>query len=192
MKSYASATETQLIREFQKGNNMALEVLVNRYKNMIFTSILILVKDRHLAEDILQDVFVKVITQLRSDKYKDGGRFSSWIMCIARNHSLDTIRKNGKIDNVELSETELNEISMDILEDAQSKIMKSQSYNKLSDMLSYIPYEQREVIILRLFGELSFKEIAELTDSTVNTSMGRVRYGIVNLRKLMAQHQIVL
>lgn len=192
MKSFADATDTQLIRVFQNGEQQALEELVNRYKNKIFSSILFLVKDVHLAEDIFQEVFIKIIDTLRSNRYNEEGKFLPWALRCAHNHCVDYFRKIKNTYLVASDASLVFERIGDIGNNADLKILKSQTHEKLRLMLDYLPEEQKEVIVLRHFANMSFKEIASITDTSINTALGRMRYALLNLRKMIVENEIVL
>ncbi len=193
MLSFANRSDSQLIRSFTDGDHAALEELVRRYKDRIYTSILFLVKDKYLAEDLFQDVFIKIIDTIRNNKYNDEGKFLSWAMRIAHNLCVDHFRK------VKRSPSILNNDGQDVFdwlhfsdETAETRVMKRQSHDRVQRMLEQLPEEQKEVIVLRHYANLSFKEIAELTNCSINTALGRMRYGLINLRKMMLEKQIAL
>ena len=193
MKTLNLASDTQLIRAFQEGNANALEILVNRYKDKIFTSIYLLVKDKYLAEDIFQDVFIRIIDTLKSGRYTDEGKFLPWAMRIAHNMCVDHFRKVKRTPTIKTSEDrDIFEVLNFSEAGADHKMMSSQSHDRVRKMVDMLPEDQREVIILRHYAELSFKEIAELTQCSINTALGRMRYGLINLRKMMTDKQIAL
>jgi len=159
----------------------------------VYTSILFLVKDKYLAEDLFQDVFIKIIDTIRQNRYNDEGKFISWAMRIAHNLCVDHFRR------VKRSPTMINGEGKDVFdwlhfsdETAESNMMRRQSHDRVQRMLEQLPEEQKEVIVLRHYGNLSFKEIAEITNCSINTALGRMRYGLINLRKLMTEKQISL
>ncbi len=194
MKTLNQASDTQLIHAFQERNaNDALEVLINRYKDKIFSSILFLVKDKYLAEDLFQDVFIKVIDTLKSNKYSEEGKFLPWALRISHNLCIDYFRKVKRTPPIKTSDNkDIFETINAVEESTETKLMTSQSHEKVRNMLNLLPEDQREVIVLRHFADLSFKEIAEITNSSINTALGRMRYGLINLRKLMLEKQIAL
>lgn len=194
MRSIINLTDQQLIQLFINGDANALEDLINRHKDRIFTSIVILVKDRNLAEDIFQEVFIKIIDTLRSGSYTDEGKFLPWALRIAHNLCVDHFRKAKRTPVVYNKSEEYDMFdNLNITEDgAEGKIMKSQTHEKVRQMLDLLPEDQREVIVLRHFANLSFKEIAEKTNCSINTALGRMRYGLINLRKMMVEHQVAL
>jgi RNA polymerase sigma-70 factor (ECF subfamily) len=194
MRPSSSITDNQLIQLFINGDSRALEDLVNRHKERIFTSIVILVKDRNLAEDVFQDVFIKIIDTFRSGNYTDEGKFLPWALRIAHNLCVDHFRK-VKRTPVVLNKSEEYDMfeNMNITEEgAESRIMRDQSHENVRRMLDMLPEDQREVIVLRHFANMSFKEIADKTHCSINTALGRMRYGLINLRKLMNEYQVAL
>lgn len=193
MAIYQELTDNQLIAAFYDGDLKALESLVNRYKDRIYTSIFFLVKDKYLAEDLFQDVFIKIIDTIRQNRYNDEGKFLSWALRIAHNLCVDHFRKVKRSPAIRTTD------GYDIMEWIQTpddspekKMIRTQSYDRVRRMLDLLPEEQREVIVLRHYGNMSFKEIAGLTNTSINTALGRMRYGLINLRKMMAEKQIAL
>ena len=194
MRSISNLNDQQLIQLFVNGDATALEDLINRHKDRIFTSIVILVKDKNLAEDIFQEVFIKIIDTLRSGSYTDEGKFLPWALRIAHNLCVDhfrTAKRNPVVYN-KSEEYDMFETLNITEEGAEGRIMKSQSHEKIRQMLDLLPEDQREVIVLRHFANLSFKEIAEKTNCSINTALGRMRYGLINLRKMMVEHQVAI
>ncbi|HVI45501.1 MAG TPA: sigma-70 family RNA polymerase sigma factor [Chitinophaga sp.] len=185
--------DEQLITLFKKGHTSALEELVHRHKDKVYTSILLLVKDSFLAEDIFQDTFIKIIDTIRAERYTEKGKFLPWAMRIAHNLCVDHFRK---IKRTPMIKTGDDKDIFDVLGFSDScvedKIITRQSHDRVRRMLDMLPEEQREVIILRHYAELSFKEIADLTQVSINTALGRMRYGLINLRKMMTEKQICL
>ena len=193
MATYSQLTDNELIDAFYEGEVKALEFLINRYKDRIYTSILFMVKDKYLAEDLFQDVFIKIIDTIRQNRYNDEGKFQSWALRIAHNLCVDHFRKVKRSPSIRTTE------GYDIMEWIQTpddcperKIVRTQSYDRVRRMLDLLPEEQREVIVLRHYGNMSFKEIAGLTNTSINTALGRMRYGLINLRKMMLDKQISL
>lgn len=193
MKNITQSSDTQLIHLFEEGHNQALEILVGRYKDKIFSSILFLVKDKYLAEDLFQDAFIKIIDTIRNRRYTEEGKFLPWAMRIAHNLCVDHFRKVKREPVVKTNDDHDVFEAFNFTEDAADKnIMKSQSHERVRQMLNMLPEEQREVIVLRHFANLSFKEIAAMTNCSINTALGRMRYGLINLRKMLAEKQIAL
>ena len=164
-----------------------------RHKDKIFTSILLLVKDKFLAEDLFQEVFIRVIDTFRGNKYTEEGKFLPWAMRIAHNLCVDHFRRIKRTPTIKTSDNhDIFEVLNFSDDTAEQKIMKNQSYDRIRRMLDLLPEEQREVIVLRHYADLSFKEIATLTNCSINTALGRMRYGLINLRKMMMEKQISL
>jgi RNA polymerase sigma-70 factor (ECF subfamily) len=193
MKTLEHVSDTELIRSFQEGDTEAFEVLIYRYKDKIYSSILFFVKDSYLAEDLFQDVFIKIIDTLKNKRYTEEGKFLPWALRIAHNLCVDYFRKVKRTPAIKTSD---NKDIFDVInvyeEGADQKIMQSQSHDRVRMMLELLPEEQREIIVLRHYANLSFKEIAQITNCSINTALGRMRYGLINLRKMMAEKQIAL
>lgn len=186
-------TDQDLIKRFAEGQGSAIEELVNRYKDRVYTSIYYLVKDKYLAEDIFQDVFIKVIDTIKSDRYSEEGKFLPWVLRIAHNMCVDHFRKVKRTPTIKTSDDrDIFEVLNFQEESAEQKVVQRQSHDRVRRMLDMLPEEQKEVIILRHYADLSFKEIAELTRCSINTALGRMRYGLLNLRKIMVEKQIAL
>ena len=193
MKSFLKKTDHQLIHLFMDGELQALEVLVLRHKDKLYTSILFLVKDKYLAEDIFQDVLIKIIDTIRGGRYTEEGKFLPWAMRIAHNLCVDHFRKVKRTPAIKTSDDrDIFEVLNFTEEGADVKMMKRQSHDRVRKMLELLPEDQKEVIILRHYAELSFKEIASLTNCSINTALGRMRYGLINLRKMMTEKHIAL
>lgn len=191
--SLRTKTDHELIQAFQDGDLNALETLVLRHKDKMFTSILFLVKDKYLAEDIFQDVLIKIIDTIRGGRYTEEGKFLPWAIRIAHNLCVDHFRKVKRTPSIKTSDDrDIFEVINFTEEGADEKMMKRQSHQRVRQMLELLPEDQREVIILRHYADLSFKEIASLTNCSINTALGRMRYGLINLRKMMTQKKIAL
>ena len=191
MKTNSQVTDNQLVAAFQQGNNNALEVLISRHKDKIFTSILILTKDKYMAEDLFQDVFIKIIDTLRSKKYNEEGKFLPWALRVSHNLVVDHFRKvNRKPTIITSDKQDIFEMINVVEEGVDRTMIRTQSQERMRKVVDMLPEEQREVIVLRHFADLSFKEIAEITNCSINTALGRMRYGLMNLRKLMTEKQI--
>ncbi|GGH79592.1 RNA polymerase sigma-70 factor (ECF subfamily) [Filimonas zeae] len=193
MRRFKHYTDIQLIHAFHDGNVRALETLIMRYKDKLFSSILFLVKDKYLAEDLFQESFIRIIDTLRQKRYNEEGKFLPWAIRIAHNLCVDHFRKLKRLPAIVDSDN--NDIFewLQIAEDSpEQKMMRQQSHATVHNMLQQLPEEQREVIVLRHFGDLSFKEIAEATNCSINTALGRMRYGLINLRRMMTEKQIAL
>jgi RNA polymerase sigma-70 factor (ECF subfamily) len=191
--SLRTKTDHELIQNFQDGDLYALETLVIRHKDKMYTSILFLVKDKYLAEDIFQDVLIKIIDTIRGGRYTEEGKFLPWAMRIAHNLCVDHFRKVKRTPAIKTSDDrDIFEVINFTDDGADVKMMKRQSHDRVRQMLDLLPEDQREVIILRHYADLSFKEIASLTNCSINTALGRMRYGLINLRKMMMQKKIAL
>ncbi len=193
MKTNLLRTDHELIALFKDGDTKALEQLILRYKDKLFTSILFLVKDRFLAEDIFQDVFIRTIETLRGGKYNEEGKFLPWVMRIAHNMCIDHFRKTKRTPSITTTTNE--EILGDILPPSNAAdhgMIRKERHEAVNHLVELLPYDQREVIILRHYADMSFKEIAALTHCSINTALGRMRYGLINLRKMMSEKQIAL
>jgi RNA polymerase sigma factor (sigma-70 family) len=193
MNSLRTKTDHELIHSFRDGDLQALEALVIRHKDKLYTSILFLVKDKYLAEDIFQDVLIKIIDTIRGGRYTEEGKFLPWAMRIAHNLCVDHFRKVKRTPAIKTSDDrDIFEVINFTEDGADVKIMKKQSHDRVRRMLDLLPEDQREVIILRHYADLSFKEIASLTNCSINTALGRMRYGLINLRKMMVEKKIAL
>jgi RNA polymerase sigma-70 factor (ECF subfamily) len=193
MKAFNKKTDHELIHLFTDGNLDALETLVLRHKDKLYTSIFFLVKDKYLAEDIFQDVFIRIIDTMRSGRYTEEGKFLPWAMRIAHNLCVDHFRKVKRTPVIRNDENkDIFEVLSFTDDSAETMMMKRQSHDRVREMLQRLPEDQREVIILRHYADMSFKEIAAMTNCSINTALGRMRYGLINLRKLMMQKQIAL
>jgi RNA polymerase sigma-70 factor (ECF subfamily) len=193
MKTLNNLADQQLIHLYLDGDSNALSCLVERYKDKIFTSIYLLVKDKYLAEDIFQDSFIKVIDTLNSGRYNDEGKFLPWVMRIAHNSCIDHFRKVKRSPSIRTSDDhDIFEMLNFTEPGVDEKIMQGQSHERIRKMLDMLPLDQKEVIVMRHFADLSFKDIAQLTDCSINTALGRMRYGLMNLRKMMVEKQIAL
>jgi RNA polymerase sigma-70 factor (ECF subfamily) len=193
MRTPDQVSDIDLILSFQNGNTCAFENLINRHKDKIFSSILFFVKDTYLAEDLFQDVFIKIIDTIRNKRYAEEGKFLPWALRIAHNLCIDYFRKVKRAPSIRTSDNKDIFELLQISEDApDTKVMQSQSHERVRQMLDLLPEEQREIIVLRHYANLSFKEIASITNFSINTALGRMRYGLINLRKMMAEKQISL
>ena len=185
--------DQQLIDSYLQGEERAFEELLKRHQQKIYTSIYLFVKEQSLAEDIFQEVFIKIIDTLRKGKYNHEGKFLQWAMRIAYNMCVDYFRRNKRRPQV--SPTETFDI-FDVLQshdlNAEQTIMRSQTHDKVRKLVDMLPPEQREVVILRHYADMSFKEIAKLTRVSINTALGRMRYALINMRKMIEEKEIAL
>lgn len=192
MRTHQFVLDNDLVHLFQNGDETALEALISRYKEKIFSTIFYLVKDKQLAEDLFQDVFIKIIDKLRTKNYNEEGKFLHWALRISHNLCVDYFRKEKRNQTTSGDQNNIFDLLELNVDAADTRIVTSQVHEKVRVMLDNLPDEQREVIILRHFADLSFKEIAEITNTSINTSLGRMRYGLINLRKMMEENQMVL
>ncbi len=193
MKCLIQLNDQQLVHLYIDGNTEALSTLVNRYKERIYTSIYLLVKDKYMAEDLFQEVFIRIIDTLRSGRYTDEGKFLSWALRIAHNMCVDHFRKVKRGPSIKTSDDrDIFEVLNFSEPSAETRMMQTQSHERVRKMIDKLPEDQREVIILRHYADLSFKEIADLTKCSINTALGRMRYGLINMRKMMTENQIAL
>ena len=185
--------DRELVEMYQQGNEDCLTVLIERHQKRIFSAILFLVNNRELAEDIFQDTFVKVINTLKKGSYNEEGKFVPWVLRISHNLVIDHFRRNQRMPMVHDKEDYSIIESLQLMDDnVQDKIVKEQIYKEVRLLVEELPYEQKEVIILRHFADMSFKEIADATGVSINTSLGRMRYALINLRKVIEKKKLVL
>ncbi|MBN8682147.1 MAG: sigma-70 family RNA polymerase sigma factor [Chitinophagales bacterium] len=185
--------DQELIARYMDGDEHAFEVLLRRYKSKIYTSIYLFVKDQALAEDIFQEVFIKIIDTLRRGKYNHEGKFVQWAMRIAYNMCVDYHRRHKRRAHINPSdEFDIFEVLRHGDEGADSIIMRSETHNRIRKLVDSLPPEQREVVVLRHYADMSFKEIASLTRVSINTALGRMRYALINIRKMMHEREVVL
>ncbi|AZI70192.1 RNA polymerase sigma factor [Cloacibacterium normanense] len=190
-------TDSLLISRYQKGDENALSILISRHQKELFSFIFYKLMDEELANDVFQDTFMKIIVSLKEGRYNDDGKFILWAKRISHNLIIDHYRLKSK--HIKVSETtyENEEFSIfDLLketeENIEERLITNQIYDDLMKMLVFLPENQQEVIKLRFFDGLSFKEIAEQTNTSINTTLGRVRYALINMRKIMEENQIIL
>lgn len=191
--SSSAQTDQMLIRAYLGGEEIALQNLIKKHQRQVFTFISLKLKDRFLAEDIFQETFIKVVDCLRAGSYKEEGKFLPWTLRIAHNLCIDHFRKLKR--NPKIVDNEGNDLLAKILifeETYEDKIVKQQTYSSLKTFVIQLPKEQREVVVLRHYAELSFKEISEMTGVSINTALGRMRYALINLRKMMKESLIAI
>ncbi len=193
MKIY-NRSDYELVKEFVKGDQSCIEQLIKRYKSKVYTYIILIVKNQHLAEDIFQDTFIKVIKSLLDGKYKDNGKFLSWVIRIAHNLIIDHYRKSKQLNTLYREDFE-----MDIFNSrkfsgmtVEDNMIQSQITKDIKNLIDELPDDQKEVILLRHYCGLSFKEIADHTNVSINTALGRMRYALINLRKLIKEKKLSL
>ena len=193
MKNLTVLTDQQLIKLFTEGDLCAMEVMVNRHKDRIFTSIYLLVKDKYLAEDLFQDLFIKIIENIKAGKYKEESKFAKWAMRIGHNLCVDHFRKIKGKQGIRTSDgTDIFELLTFAEPDTASKMERAQSSERIMKLVSQLPEEHQEIIIFRHYADLKFREIAKILDCSVNTALGRKRYALLNLRKIIEENQIAI
>ena len=191
--TYDKFTDQMLIDAFVAGDKRCIEVLIQRYKEKVYSYIILNIKDSSLADDIFQDTFVKVISSLRSQVYSDEGKFLSWVIRSAHNLIVDHFRNEKNYGTTSCDENEyvLNSFSLSD-STVEDRIVDDQILKDVKKLLDYLPPEQKEVVMLRHYGDMSFKEIADLTNVSINTALGRMRYAILNLRRIVEEKKIIL
>jgi len=186
-------TDQVLVKNFLNGDNLSFEHLLNRHKNRVFAFIMSKVKNRDLTEDIFQDTLIKVINSLQKGKYNEEGKFLPWMMRIAHNLVIDHFRKESKMRKIRpTSEFDIFDVLDDGSKNQEEIMIQTQVYSDLRLLIEQLPENQMEVLKLRYFEEMSFKKISDLTGVSINTALGRMRYALINLRKLAEQKQIDL
>lgn len=183
---FAQLTDLELVHEFRKGNERCFEVLHNRHKSKVFSTILLIVRDRDLAEDLYQETLIKVIHYIRDGKYNEEGKFLPWVVRIARNLAIDYFRKDKRNPMVHSNDSyDLFNVIGKVEESPEKKIIQAENQRYIRELIDQLPDKQKEVLIMRHYSDLSFKEISDLTNVSINTALGRMRYALVNLRKMM-------
>jgi len=179
--------DSELVSLYIAGDEKAFEILVNRHKNRVFTSIMLIVKDTDVAQDLLQDSFIKAIHTMKGGRYNEEGKFSSWISRIAHNLAIDYFRKEKRNPTIQLEDNIKAFNSLTYAEDsAETLQIKEETFARLKAMIDLLPENQKEVLIMRHYADMSFQEIAEATGVSINTALGRMRYALINLRKKMS------
>ena len=184
--------DKDLIRQFIAGKDTSFEVLLNRYRDRVFSYIIFTVRDEDLANDIFQDTFIKVIKTLKKGNYNEEGKFLPWVMRIAHNLIIDHFRRNNRIPVLENTRDSdhFRKISTDEL-NVERTMIKGQIHREVKDLVKELPKEQRQVLIMRIYCEMSFKEIAEQSNVSINTALGRMRYALINLRRMVKEREII-
>ncbi len=184
-------SDRELVSQFKEGNDGAFEVLLGRHKSRLYTAIYLIVKDRYIAEDLLQETFIKAINTIREGRYSEEGKFLPWISRIANNLAIDHFRKNKRYPTIVLEDGSRVFNDMAFSEySVESKQILRETHSKLRDLIKELPVSQKQVLIMRHYMDMSFQEIAERTGVSINTALGRMRYALINLRKKMKQHNI--
>ncbi len=185
-------SDSVLVSQYINGDEQAFEVLMNRHKNKVFTAINLVVKDRYLAEDLMQETFIKAINTMKSGRYNEEGKFLPWIVRIAHNLAIDHFRKAKRYPTVIMED---GSNVFNTLKFAEASIeetqIKQDTHKKLKALIQELPEAQKQVLIMRSYMEMSFKDIAEATNVSINTALGRMRYALINLRRMMSKNNVV-
>ncbi len=185
--------DSKLVSMYMKGNEACLGVLINRHQAKIYNYIIVRIRDEDLANDVFQDAFLKIIQTLKKGKYNEEGKFLPWVLRIAHNLVIDHFRRLKRMPTISpTAEFDIFDVIKDESPSVESSLIWDQIEGDLKKLIDFLPDEQREVLKLRHYSRMSFKEIAEQTDVSINTALGRMRYALINLRKLIEQHNIVL
>jgi len=190
-------SDHDLVSLYIKGNEDALEVIINRHRARIFSYIIATIKDKTLAEDFFQDTFIKVIKTLKGGRYNEEGKFLPWVMRIAHNLMIDYFRKAKRFRVVRSRNSDNEEVDVfNTIKNEELNIeellVKDQVRSDVKELIERLPDEQREVVKLRYYYDMSFKEISEFTNVSINTALGRMRYALINLRKVVGEHSVIL
>lgn len=190
MRKY-TISDSQLISQYKNGNEEAFSALVNRHKKKIFTTIYMIVKDQYLAEDLMQEVFVKVVKTVKSGRYNEEGKFLPWVSRIAHNLAIDSFRKSKRYPTIVMEDGSSVFNTLEFSEDSmESRQIRQDTHALLRDLIKELPDAQREVLMMRHYMQMSFQEIADATGVSINTALGRMRYALINLRKKMDKKNI--
>ena len=182
-----------LVKNYIAGDESALTILINRHQSKIYGFIYSKISDRDISDDIFQDTFIKVIKTLKMNSYNEEGKFLPWVMRIAHNLIIDHFRKNKKMPMFRETETfSIFSIMSDNVPNIESKLISEQVVSDLKKIIEELPEDQKEVLMMRIYQDLSFKEISEITGVSINTALGRMRYALMNLRKVIDKNQIIL
>ncbi len=185
--------DSVLVNNYINGNEKSLEILIIRHKQRIFSFILSKVSDREVAEDIFQDTFIKVINTLKRGAYNEEGKFLPWVMRISHNLIIDHFRRNKRLPKFNNTDDfDIFDVLSDEMLSVENQIIKEQILEDVKKLVEELPEDQKEVLVMRMYKDMSFKEIAENTDVSINTALGRMRYALINLRKLIEKHHIIL
>jgi RNA polymerase sigma-70 factor (ECF subfamily) len=184
-------TDSELLLRYQQGNEEAFAMLLHRHKSRLYTAIYLIVKDRYIAEDLLQDTFIKAITTIRSGRYNDEGKFLPWISRIAHNLAIDHFRRDKRYPEIVLEDGSPLMNSLDFADDsAERKLVFQDNRTRMRRFIKELPVEQKQVLIMRHYLKMSFQEIADRTGVSINTALGRMRYALINLRKKMTNNSL--
>lgn len=182
-------SDSELVSLYIRGQERAFEHLVNRYKSKVYTTIYLIVKDTFVAEDLTQDTFIKAVETLQSGKYNEEGKFLPWIVRIAHNLAIDHFRRDKRYPEVVFEDGSSVFNTMDFADDSiEAVTVRKETHEYLRELIKRLPDPQREVLVMRHYEDMSFQEIADATGVSINTALGRMRYALINLRKMMSKH----
>ncbi|CAM1341576.1 RNA polymerase ECF family sigma subunit [Tenacibaculum lutimaris] len=185
--------DSVLVKNYINGNELAIELLIKRHQQRLYSFIYSKIQDRDTTEDIFQDTFIKVIRTLKKGNYNEEGKFLPWVMRIAHNLIIDYFRKNNRMPTFNNTEEfDIFSVLSDGALNAESKIIKEQILNDVKELVEELPEEQKEVLKMRIYNDMSFNEISENTGVSINTALGRMRYALINLRKIIEKNKIIL
>lgn len=191
MNNLSGVSDGQLVSQYKNGNDRAFEELVNKHKSRVFTTIYLIVKDKYIAEDLMQDVFIKVVNTIKSGRYNEEGKFLPWVLRIAHNLAIDFFRKDKRYPTIILEDNSNIFNTLDFAKSSfESLQIKNDTHALLKDLIQELPEVQKKVLIMRHYMQMSFQDIAESTNVSINTALGRMRYALINLRKKMQQINI--
>ena len=189
----SNLSDKELVSKYVKGDNFSFEILLSRHKNRVFAFIMSKVKNKDISDDIFQDTYVKVVNSLQKGKYNEEGKFLPWVMRIAHNLVIDHFRKQKKMQMIRSNnDFDIFDVIKDSKINADEKLIKDQIFNDLNLLIDKLPNDQKKVLKMRYYEELSFKKIAEHFDISINTALGRMRYALINLRALSKKHHVDL
>ncbi|QTE23027.1 RNA polymerase sigma factor [Polaribacter cellanae] len=186
-------SDSILVSDYINGSEASLSILINRHQQRLFSFIYSKVQSKDVTEDIFQDTFIKVIRTLKKGKYNEEGKFLPWVMRIAHNLVIDYFRKNNRMPNFKnTDEFDIFSVLGDGSLNAEKQLIQEQIYSDVRELINELPDEQKEVLLMRMYKDMSFKEISENTGVSINTALGRMRYALINMRKLIEKHKIIL
>ncbi|MGY0408229.1 MAG: RNA polymerase sigma factor [Polaribacter sp.] len=188
-----SISDSVLVNDYINGKEASLPILIKRHQQRLFSFIYSKVQDKDITEDVFQDTFIKVIKTLKKGKYNEEGKFLPWVMRIAHNLIIDYFRKNSRMPSFKnTDEFDIFSVLGDGTLNAEKQIIQEQIYNDVRELIDELPEEQKEVLVMRMYKDMSFKEISENTGVSINTALGRMRYALINMRKLIEKNKIIL
>ena len=194
MAYFQQMTDEELVTAYAKGNNTAFDILLNRHKSSVYSYIYFIVRNREMTEDIFQETFMKAIVTIRQGRYTENGKFRAWINRIAHNLIIDSYRQEKNEQTISNDECEVDLLNNSKLADGtiEDHLVKEQILSDVKKLIDFLPDNQREVLILRYYKDLSFKEISDITGVSINTALGRMRYAILNMRRMADEKHMIL